>query len=173
MLNRIRDEARRLEYQCLWAAERHYAAETPLYALNHWLGIPSAVLAAIAGTTAFTTFQHHEWVTAVIALSASVLTSLLTFIDPYKKASVHHRIGRGFEALYHDAGILARFEVERDNPNLPGLDAKLEALVTKFNELLQSSPGLPGHAYRTAAKNLATSKGEVLRVPDDYIGKPS
>ena len=163
----IRGEAKRIEYLCLWAAERHYAAETPWYYLNYWLGIPSTISAALAGAIAASKQPYSEWIAAGIALFAAVLTSLLTFLDPYKKASIHHTLAKNYESLYHAAGFFLRFESVKENTDPQEIEKKLYALVTRFNELLQSSPAIPGHAYKTAEHNIKGGEGEVLRVHED------
>ena len=166
MADRVKDELRRLEGLCLIAAERHYAAETPWYHLNYWLGIPSMMISAITGASAFSKFENHEWVTAGIALIAAGLAALLTFLDPFKRASVHHTTGRGFEALYHAAGRLVRLETPAETARVDALEKKLAELTLKFDELLQSSPALPGRAYAIAEKKLISGNGEVLRLVD-------
>lgn len=165
MIDSIKNEAHLLEELCLLAAERHYGAETPWYHINYLLGIPSTTIAAIAGATALSTFQNHEWVTAGIALLAAALSALLTFLDPYKRASVHHATARGYEALYHAAGRFVRLELNGDNMEQDVLENRLATLTTKFDELLQSAPPLPGSAYKTAERNLKRQQGEVLRIP--------
>lgn len=171
MIDRIKDEAKHLVALCLLAAERHYAAETPWYHVNYYLGIPSMIVAAIAGATALSTFAGHEWVTAGIALLAAALSALLTFLDPYKRASVHHTTARGYEAIYHAAGRFLRLNLTKDNLEPDVIEKTLAAFTTKFDELLQSSPALPESAYKTAEQNLRNGRGEVLRVLDDNTAK--
>jgi hypothetical protein len=167
MSDRIKSEAERLEALCLLAAERHYAAETPWYHLNYFLGIPSTIIAATAAVTALSNPPTKQWVTAVIALLAAALSALLTFLDPYKHASVHHATARSYEALYHSSGRFLRLELTKDHTDPDVIEKTLGALTNRFDEVLQSSPALPGSAYKTAERNLGTGKGEVLRVFDD------
>jgi hypothetical protein len=107
-LNRIRAEAKHIAEASLLAAERHYAAETPWYHWNYLLGIPSTILAAVAGAAAFSKIAHSELVAGGISIVVAILSSLTTFLDPHKKASTHHNSAKAYEALYHNAGFFYR-----------------------------------------------------------------
>jgi hypothetical protein len=161
----LRVEANRIAEQCLLAAERHYASETPWYGVNYVLGLPSAFLAAVAGATAVQKLGAPEWLPIASGLLAAVLTSLLTFLDPYKRASVHHSTARNYETLYHGASFFGRFEIAQADSDLEGQRTRLLKLNADFNDLLKSSPAIPNHAYRTAAKALKDGRGEVLQFP--------
>ena len=164
-------EAQRIAQQCLLAAERHYAAETPWYHMNYWIGIPSALLAAVAGTSAVPKLGMPEWLPVAAGLLAASLTSLLTFLDPHKRASVHHTTARNYEALYHAASFFARFELVEEAADTGALRTKLLKLNADFNELLKSSPAIPGHAYTAATKNLIDRDGEVLQFNEETATK--
>ena len=159
----VQAEAARVEEQCLVAAERHYAAETPWYHMNYFLGLPSAILALVAGTTALPKLGAPDWIPVTAGLLAAALTALLTFLDPNKRASVHHTCARSFETLYQAAGFLSRYEVQIYVEKPAALQDRLTKLNNDFTELLRSSPAIPGHAYRSAAAHLAAGTGEVLR----------
>ncbi|MGA2595958.1 MAG: SLATT domain-containing protein [Bryobacteraceae bacterium] len=170
--DQIKDEAARLEQLCLLAAERHYAAETPWYRANYFLGIPSTIVAAIAGASAFSTFKGHEMVTAGIALLAAMLSALLTFLDPNKRATEHHATAKRYEALYHASGRFVRLTFARENIDSDAVEKALAALTTRFDEVLQSSPPLPGRSYKKSAYyNRGSLGGEVLRVPNSGDAK--
>jgi len=155
------DELKRLETMSLLAAERHYAGETRWYNLNEWLGIPATLVSAITAASAVAKFDQKEIVTVTTALLASALSALLTFLDPFKRASAHHLAGREFEALYHMAGRLSRLDAD---PIKGGPIAdKFSDLARKFDDLLKSSPAIPGYAYGRARRALASGNGEVLQ----------
>jgi hypothetical protein len=152
--------------QSLLAAERHYAAEGPWYYMNYWLGVPSTLLAALAGASAVPNLQAPDWLPVAAGLLAASLTSLLTFLDPHKRASAHHSAGRNYEALYHAAGFFERFELITEGSDASSLQTRIKKLNTDFDELLRSSPAIPGRAYIIAHRNLTEATGEVLRVED-------
>lgn len=156
--------------QSFLAAERHYAAETPWYQMNYWLGIPSSLLAALAGASAVPKLGAPDWLPVAAGLLAASLTSLLTFLDPHKSAGAHHSSGRSYEALYHAAGFFERFELVVDGVDASSLRTRLSKLNTDFDELLRSSPAVPGRAYIIVNNNLKKGNGEVLRSEENLDG---
>jgi hypothetical protein len=162
--SRFRAEAKRIREASLWAAERHYAAETPWYYWNYALGIPSTILAAAAGVAAFSKMASSA---GVVSILVAVLSSLTTFLDPHKKASVHHMAAKEYEALYHRAGYFYRVECLTDKVVPRDLETKLSALESKFSELNRNSPAIPGRAYRTAEQKIKNNTGEVVRDPGE------
>ena len=165
----LRSEAKRLMRQSLVAAERHYAAETPWYHMNYWLGVPSALLAALAGASAVPKLGAPDWLPVAAGLLAASLTSLLTFLDPHKRAGAHHTAGRNYEALYHAAGFFERFDLAMGDSELNALKSKLIKINSDFEDLLSASTAIPARAYGIAEKNIKKSHGEVLRV-EEYRG---
>jgi hypothetical protein len=159
-IDRMRAEAKRIKEASLLAAERHYAAETPWYHWNYSLGIPSTVLAAAAGAAAF---SKYGVVAGGISIVVAVLSSLTTFLDPNKRASIHHASAKAYEALYHSAGFFYRFESLNDNADTEDLEQKLSALNSAFLELNKSSAAIGGRAYRIADENIKEKRGEVVR----------
>ena len=166
-MDRIRQEAKRIQEQSLWAAERHYAAETPWYIWNYLLGIPTTILAAVAGAAAFSKVNNSEFVAGCISILVAILTSLITLLDPHKKASIHHNSAKAYETLYHNSDFFYRIESLNEMVDLQELEKKLHDLNSKLNELNQSSPAIPGRAYRIAEQNIKAGKGEVIRVPEE------
>jgi len=160
---RIRDEASRIEEASLWAAERHYAAETPWFMINFWLGIPSVILAAIASAAAFSDVQSSKLVAGGVSLAVAALTALLTFLDPHKRAHLHHETAKQYEALYHQAGFFNRIQTQDTNCTTDDLAKVLTAFHARFNEINQGSPSVPCRAYRVAERHIKSHKGEVVR----------
>jgi hypothetical protein len=166
-IDRMRAEAKRIKEASLLAAERHYAAETPWYHWNYSLGIPSTVLAAVAGAAAFSKQAHSEFVAGGISIVVAVLSSLNTFLDPHKRASSHHASAKDYEALYHSAGFFYRIESLNESSDTKDLAQKLTALNSTFSELNKNSLAISGRAYRIADGNIQEKRGEVVRDPAD------
>jgi hypothetical protein len=103
----IREEATELRLRALGTAEAHFSAESPWCAWYYWLGIPTIVLAFLAGAIGIGKFDlgNGSWNSSVIAgvLSGIVatLSSLTTFLNPQKKADAHHRAAKSYELLYN------------------------------------------------------------------------
>jgi hypothetical protein len=163
----FRDEAKRVRLTALLAAERHYAAETPWYHMVYYLGIPSTILSAVAGAAAFSKIEKSEIVAGSISIIVAILTSLMTFLDPTKKAELYHATAKSYEGLYHQSGYFGRVELAKENPDINKCEEALKLLIAKLNELNESSPSIPGRAYRIAEKNIINNRGEVVRDPTD------
>jgi hypothetical protein len=146
----IRLEALRIELASLLAAERHYAAETPWYHWNLIIGIPSTVLAAVAGAAAFSKLANSEIVAGSISIVVAVLSGLITFVDPKKNFADHHASAKGYEALYHQAGLFYRVESRPTHTTEAELLEKLKELSSEFDRLNTQSQPISGQAYKHA-----------------------
>ena len=74
---------------------------------------------------------------------------------------------RIFEALFHAAGFLWRFEAKKNGVAPEQLEQELVELRKKFTDILESAPAVSGRAYEISEKNLREGKKEVLRLPQD------
>jgi hypothetical protein len=118
VIEQYRAEADRIRGASLWAAERHYAAETPWYYAVYWFGIPTTVLSAIAGAAAFSKITNSALLAGSISITVAILSSLMTFLDPSRKATIHHTAAKSYEALYHEAGYFRRIELLLISPEV-------------------------------------------------------
>ena len=104
-------QARRIQEDSLYSEKAHFAMAT-FWGSLHWiLGIPSAVLSATAGLTIL---EGQTTVAAVCAALATVLTTLLTFLDPKKSAKDRHEAGVQFNTLWNDIGRFIELDFSED-----------------------------------------------------------
>ena len=165
-MDRLIEEAKRLEALCLLAAERHYAAASSWFRLKYVIGIPCSALALTAGIAAFGQFEHSNQLVAITALMAALLAALMTMLDPSNGHDAHHTTGKRYEGVYHAAGFFWRFEVAKSESNARDLEQTLLSIRRKFEELTESSPAIPGKAFRRIARR---GHGAVLRVTDESL----
>lgn len=152
----ITKEAARLEEDALYAEKQHFSMATVWSAIHFIIGLPSAVLAALAGVKAI---SDEPQTAAVLAISSAALTALLTFLDPAKKAAYHHNAGVLYSSL---RGRLRRYRF-LDVPG--GIDAaalrsELEGLALQKSKLMQSSPHIGGLAYFMAKRSIESGQHE-------------
>jgi hypothetical protein len=166
-VEQLRAEALVIREAALIGAERHYAAETPWYYSIYWLGLPSAVLSAIAGAAALSQYPQSSYVAGGISIIVAILSSLMTFLDPSKRANAHHTAAKGYERLYHEAGFFYRIEALDGADDIKQRKVRLTELAKKRNDLDEASPAIPGRAYEVAEKHIKEDDGEVVRDPDD------
>jgi hypothetical protein len=165
---RVLGWAEHVRRAALVAAERHYAAETPWFYSSYWIGLPTALLSAIAGVAAFRNFPQVAGYTAILVAALSALNA---FLDPKARANQHHRAAKSFEALYHKAGFFHRVLAHRGQPEADDL-ALVAGMNDELSQLIGASPAIPGRAYERADRNLMRGWGEVARHPDDAGYRP-
>ncbi|MDR0827624.1 MAG: SLATT domain-containing protein [Desulfovibrio sp.] len=146
----LRREAERLEEDATYSSKSHFNAASIWENTTYWLGIPSTILAALAGATLIK--NYPEWASGC-AMLASLLTGLMTFLKPNEQAVIHRAVGGRFLALRNETRFFREFELlqtERINE----LSDKLKELLTTRNKLNQKSPSIPRWAFLVARKGI-------------------
>ena len=156
VLAEIRREAERLEEDVLYAEKQHFSMATIWRRIHFWLGVPSALCAALAGVSALNSLPG---VAATLAIISAVLTALLTFLDPEKIGSAHHSAGVAYSAL---RGKLRRLRLIRAAEGAPtnGLKEEIEELAAEKSTIMKSSPHIGGLAYRLAKASIMRGEHE-------------
>lgn len=156
----LRREAKRIEEDATYSSKSHFNAAQVWERRHYWLGIPATASAAIAGAALF---KSHAEVGSALALLASLLTGLMTFLKPNERAAMHRVAAGQFLALRNDARIFREVElmqVER----LGKLPERLKVLSATRNELNQKSPSVPRSAFISARKGI--EEGEATHKVD-------
>jgi hypothetical protein len=155
-LGPLEREAIRLEEDCLYSARGHFESARIWGMWNLWLGVPSVVIAALAGLSAFK--NAPELAGALAVLSAAV-TAVLTFLKPSERAATHQKAG----ALYNSLKNRARFfrEVDLSSGARPAnLRKRLRFLLEERNSLNEASPEILQPAFARAKKNIESGGAE-------------
>jgi hypothetical protein len=156
----LRREAERIEEDATYSSKSHFNAEGAWIRRHYWLGIPSTILAAVAGATLIR--NQPEW-GSVCALVASLLTGLMTFLKPNEHAAMHRSAAGQFLALRNDARFFREVELLQMD-QLDELPGRLKALSATRNELNQKSPSIPRGAFIAARKGI--EEGEAIHKVD-------
>lgn len=160
VISALQKEAERIEEDALYSSKGHFNAEDIWVLRNYWLGVPSAVLGAIAGAALIK--SQPEWASA-FTLIASLLTGLMTFLKPNERAAIHRAAAGQFLALRNDARIFR--EIELLEPyRQADLPKRLKELSSVRNELNQNSPSIPRRAFVDARKGI--EEGEAIHKVD-------
>lgn len=156
----LRREAERLEEDATYSSKSHFNAEATWIHRHYWLGIPSTILAAVAGATLI---KSQPELASIFALAASLLTGLMTFLKPNERAAMHRDAAGKFHALCNDTRFFREVELLQleKMSELPG---RLKALSTMRNELNQKSPSVPRGAFVAARKGI--EEGEATHKVD-------
>ena len=96
---KIIGEAKDIEFDCRVAARCHSRAATFWLIIHYALGLPAAVLAAVAGISAIA--DHPTWA-AILAISSAVVAGMNTFLNPGQMTQGHSKKRSEYEHLKND-----------------------------------------------------------------------
>ena len=83
LIRKLIDEARRIEEDTEHSFKGHYNAASRWARYHLCIGLPSALLAAVAGAAAF---KHYPELAGALALLSTALTTVLTFLKPSERS---------------------------------------------------------------------------------------
>ncbi len=153
-LGEIGQECSRLEEDAVHSSKAHLATAARWSTVHLFLGIPSTLVAALAGVSAL---QQNTQVAAVLALTAAVLTGISTFLNPERRASSHLAAGSRYLELRNKTRLFR--SVQLGDIQEPGVATeKLVALCTRRDELNSDSPQIPRWAFKKAKKGIVTGE---------------
>jgi hypothetical protein len=139
-------EAKRLEESTLFSFKGHHHAARGWTNRHLWLGIPTVVISALIGATAFSQYaKEYPWVgvaAGLLAILVAILSGVTTFLNPNDKESAHFIAAHGFDKLNNDARMFWSIECWQEESD-EVLTSKLRELVESKNELNSSSPQIP------------------------------
>jgi hypothetical protein len=138
----LAQEAQRIEEDSLHSAKSHFQASSVWRWLHLFIGLPTTVLAGIAGHAAFESkFGKAGALSAVVA----ALSALSTFLNPSGRAATHHSAGTRYNGLKNQARIFHQIDVLHGEPK-PLLE-RLKELAKIRDDLNEQSPAIPGWAF--------------------------
>lgn len=154
LLHKITAEARRIEEDTEHSAKGHFNASDRWGRYHLWLGIPAAVLAATAGGTAFTELPE---VSGSLAMLATALTTVLTFLKPSEHAENHKTVGGYYLELRNRTRLFRELELG-DNIELDIAKKRILEFSKTRDELNHSSPGIPRKDYEKAKADIDSGR---------------
>jgi hypothetical protein len=142
----IQEELQRIEEDAVFSAKGHFEASAFWHSMYYWLGIPSAILSAIAGASALSKFEYHAEIAGVLAIIVAILSSVSVFLNPQQKLTAHHRAGTDYKTLQNDSRVFRSVSLNQSlNP-----EEQLLALNDRRSELNRKSPGISRRFFQTA-----------------------
>lgn len=141
-----RKEAKRIIEDTLFSAKRHFETARIWSLMHYWLGLPTAVLAAIAGASAF---KDNTILAGSLAIIVTVLTALMTFLNPNKRANEHHIAGNKYNALRNQTRIFCEIDLATSDENID-ISKMIKELAKERDALNQASPQTFKWAYKRA-----------------------
>ncbi|MFH1769638.1 MAG: SLATT domain-containing protein [Parcubacteria group bacterium] len=151
-------EAKRIEEDSLYSSKGHFYAAQSWTNLHLWIGIPTSIMAAIAGASALSQFDNHQIVAGILAILVAALSAVATFINPNEKSSNHHSAGNSYNSLKNRARIFR--EIDIDLKTSEDLLKKLKTLNAERDEMNDKSPQIPKWAFLKARKGIEDGEAQ-------------
>lgn len=150
LIQKLAAECRRIEEDAEHSSKGHYNAGDRWGRYHLFLGLPAAMVAAIAGAAAF---KDCPELAGSLALVSTALTTVLTFLKPSERAEMHKSVGSQYHTLRNQTRIFREIELS------DGLDAetakeRLLELARIRDELNAASPGIPRRDYEKAKQDI-------------------
>ncbi len=141
----IRLELERIEEDCEHSGKSHFNAGVRWARYNLWLGIPSVILSALAGTAFFNGSSPKPegdnlltQIAAGMSVVVALLTALMTFLKPSERAAGHKGSGDQYLALRNDARVFRTIRLAHACDEEAAI-ASLDEFTKRRNELNKAS----------------------------------
>jgi hypothetical protein len=124
-------EILKIENDALYTSQTNFIQASFYDRVNFWLGIPATIAGALAVAAIIT-----EWSTTaggVLALVATILVAVQTFVTPERRAVEHNQQGVGYRQLQADARVFRTIDYDTMDQNARRM--KLAELVQRRVEL--------------------------------------
>lgn len=143
-------EAKRIEESVLYSSKGHFVTAEFWSGFHLWVGIPTAILAAVAATSAFASW---EIAAGVVSIVIAALSAVSTFLNPNEKAAAHLSAGNSYDALRDRIRIFWAVDCWKESSE-DILTKKLKDLSEEKAKLNQASTQISSWAYRVAKRGV-------------------
>jgi hypothetical protein len=143
-------EAHRVEEDSEHSMKGHYNAAARWGRYHLCIGMPAAILAAIASAAAF---KQHSELAGALAIISTALTTVLTFLKPSERAENHKAVAGQYLALRNRTRIFREIELE-DGLEMASAKQRLIELASNRDELAQGALGIPRRDYELAKRDI-------------------
>ncbi len=147
-------EAGRIEEDALFSAKGHFEAARSWDQLHFSIGVPTALVAAIAGVSAL---KHYEVLSAVLSLSVASSSAVFTFLNPKERSARHLKAGNSYKALHNDTRIFREIDCQQGRTP-EELRSSLAEFNARRNQLNTESPQIPRRAFLKARRGIESGE---------------
>jgi hypothetical protein len=149
-------EANRIEEDSTYSEKSHYNASDYWSRVHYWIGIPNTIMIAASGIEAF---NGEGLVAGVLAIIASSVAALNTFLNPNERSSNHKRCAGEYLTLKNQSRRFREIDCERITSD-DKLYTLLKELVNKRDNLNATSLVIPNWAYKKAKEGIANGEAK-------------
>jgi hypothetical protein len=149
-------EAKRLIIDATYSSRGHFVQASNWQRWGVILGLPLAILSGLsaAGAAVTAIFTNFRALTAALALTSAVLTSVRGFLRPEESAEAHGVKAARYLGIRNDAQFFLRVDLKSDVDDA-ALTKSLRALRKTYNDLTLVSPHVVStSAYQQAKKSI-------------------
>jgi hypothetical protein len=150
----------KIEEAAKWSAQGQLEAAKLWRTVNMWVGVPAALLAAIAGVTALASTTDRV-VAGIVAIAAAGFGAVAATLNGPKRAEVAEAAGNKYLAIQQDASIARDVDLPRQH-----IDQAREALhdlAARRQDVNASATAIPRLAYRRARHNIEREGGQTYQ----------
>jgi len=144
LISSVTAECHRIEEDSLFSSKSHFNVSDRWDKFNLILGVPLAILTALGGVAAI---KSTTTVVVLFSISATVLSSLITSLNPSKRAALHKSSAIEYNILKNDVRIFREIELVTPQLTEKEIIERLHIFANRRNQLNSSSPNIPRWAY--------------------------
>jgi len=157
--NKIIKEAKRVKEDSLYSAKGQFVAANFWTNFHLWIGVPTAILAAVSGASALSEFDYHHIIAGFLAIIVTALIAVTTFLNPNEKATSHRNAGNKYNSLRNKARIFCEIDSYGKDSDQE-LTKQLKELAKQRDELNQNTPQIPRWAFKRARKGIEEGEAD-------------
>lgn len=153
---------------CRRSQVANYNAANRFSRQHYWIGIPAAILAAVAGTSVFVNLQEMDQreiriLVGVTSLIAAALSTIQTLLHSDERSAKHRATAAGYAAVKRELDQMIADAVD-GNPLSP---ERMNMVRMQMDSLAREAPEMPDGIWKAALD-------EVERIPrgDDVRLEP-
>lgn len=156
LIQKLVEECHRIEEDAEHSSKGHFNAGDRWGRYHLYIGMPAALIAAIAGAAAF---KDCPELAGSLALLSTALTTVLTFLKPSERAEMHKTSGGYYLTLRNQTRIFREIELANGLEAMVAKARFLELAGTR-DELNATSPGISRCDYEKAKKDIDEGRSQ-------------
>ncbi len=153
VLKAIINEANDIKRKAHFTARAHFIQAEHWGQINLRIGIPSVLMASVAGASALTDSRYGSFIAAVLAIAVAALTAVTTFLKPSEKETIYLKAGNDYDSLRFKSSRFVKVHSQ-----LLGSDKtiakKLDELADIRDKLNAKHPQVSTWAYKGAKERI-------------------
>ncbi len=149
-------EAKRLYENCLYTSKSHFVEARFWQNLHLWIGVPTVILAGVAGTLAF---AEVKLLAGIVSMVIVVLTSITTFLNPKEQANSHLTAANNYDSLMTKLRIFWSIDCWSEESD-DVLTERLRVYSEERDKLNRECPQPFKWSYRSAKKSIQEGESE-------------